>query len=144
MLGRLAKWLRMLGFDAVYVRDINDRELVRRARSEQRILLTRDTRLIQDFHLTKYLLIRSNDIHEQIREVHHRYNLRSGGRSRCVSCNGQLDEMSKEMAMDKVPDFVYLHCPSFSRCRSCGTIYWEGTHKTRFTREVEKLLVHGE
>ncbi len=140
MLGRLAKWLRLIGFDTIYIRDISDTELVRIARLEDRILLTRDTHLIRKYQLKDYFLLKSDNIYKQIHELKVRYNLLPENESRCTKCNGILKKISKEKAINRVPDYVYLNFNLFWQCRDCGSIYWEGSHMKNFDRSINQLF----
>ncbi len=145
MLGRLAKWLRMLGFDTIYIKDIRDKELVRIARLEGRTLLTRDTRLVKDHHLKNYTLLHSDDLSEQIEELNKTCQLEAIShqlKSRCANCNGVIREVPKETIVNEVPDYISLHFTSFQQCTKCGNVYWEGSHKADFNRKVNKLLRH--
>ncbi|NOY64481.1 MAG: hypothetical protein GXO97_03670 [Nitrospirae bacterium] len=135
MLGRLARWMRFLGYDVQYHRDIDDRALVRLARSEGRILLTRDRELTKRFTV-EHLLIESEDVKEQIKEVVTLFPKETASR-RCMHCNIPLEDIKKEMVQGLVPEYVYLHHRRFQRCSSCGRIYWEGSH----THNIWKILM---
>jgi len=141
MLGRLARWLRFLGFDTLYYAGISDKRLVRISREQERLILTRDTRLVQIKGI-QYLLIRENDSSKQLIEVMKELNIKKySPLSRCVSCNGRLDKVSDSMEVkDAVPEFVFLHARLFMKCRDCGKIYWEGSHSQHFRDNVLKAL----
>lgn len=134
MLGRLARWMRFLGYDVQYYRDIDDRALVRLARSEGRILLTRDRELTKRFTV-EHLLIESEDVKEQLREVVALFPVETSVR-RCMHCNIPLEDINREIVQGLVPEYVYLHHRRFQRCNRCGRIYWEGSH----TYNIGKLL----
>lgn len=142
MLGRLARWLRFMGFDTLYYPGINDSKLIRIAREQSRIILTRDTRLIKIKGLMNYLLISSEDPFQQLIEVLgafklHRFHLLS----RCVKCNGPLSEIQdKEAIRDSVPEYVFLNYSSFLKCNDCGRIYWEGTHPRKFKEQISEII----
>jgi uncharacterized protein with PIN domain len=142
MLGKLARWLRLLGFDTLYSSDISDRRLIRAAKEQDRLILTRDTRLVKIKGVKDYLLIKSNDSFEQLLEVIHTLKLKEFHLlSRCVTCNGQLSKLfDKTEIKDSVPDFVYLNFHTFLRCRDCGKIYWEGTHPKMFREKLTEVL----
>lgn len=142
MLGRLARWLRFLGFDTVYVPGISDRSLIRIAREEARTILTRDTRLVQIKALGSHLLISSNDPFQQLLETITSCKIRQFQLlSRCVACNGTLWEIRDKSEMkDSVPEYVFLHYNLFRRCADCGKIYWEGSHPRRFRENVCGML----
>lgn len=142
MLGRLARWLRLLGFDALYYSNISDYKLLKVAREQGRLILTRDTRLIKIKGIKDYLLIRSNDSFEQLLEVIEALNLRHFKLfSRCALCNGLLSRVSdKTEVKDSVPEFVFLNFHSFLRCSECGRIYWEGTHPKMLKDKLAEVL----
>ena len=144
MLGRLARWMRFLGFDTIYFRDIKDSKLIRVAREENRYILTRDTRLIQVKGLDRYLLIRANDPYEQLLEVIKSLHLKQFNLlSRCVECNGMLTKITdKQEVKDSVPEFVYLNSAVFMKCTECGKIYWEGSHPRQFREKIDSILKH--
>ncbi|MBM4140818.1 MAG: twitching motility protein PilT, partial [Nitrospira sp.] len=130
MLGRLARWLRLLGFDTLYYNDISDNRLLRIAKEQGRLILTRDTRLIKIKGIKDYLLIKANDSFSQLLEVIDTLKLTQFNLlSRCVKCNGMLTRiLDKNEIKDSVPEFVFLHFNLFLRCSDCGKVYWEGTH----------------
>jgi uncharacterized protein len=142
MLGRLARWLRFLGFDTVYVPGISDRSLIRIAREEARTILTRDTRLVQIKALGSHLLISSNDPFQQLLETISGCGITKFRLlSRCVACNGNLGEVrDKSEVKDSVPEYVYLHYNLFRKCAECGKIYWEGSHPKKFREDVRGML----
>ncbi len=142
MLGRLTRWLRLLGFDTQYYHDISDKQIIRIAKEQGRFILTRDTRLIKIKGIKDYLLIRTNDSFQQLLEVIRALNLQDFHLlSRCVSCNGQLSRLpDKTEIKDAVPDFVFLNFNSFLKCSDCGKIYWEGTHPKQFKEKLSKVL----
>ncbi len=142
MLGRLTRWLRLLGFDTQYYHDISDKQIIRIAKEQGRFILTRDTRLIKIKGIKDYLLIRTNDSFQQLLEVIRALNLQDFHLlSRCVSCNGQLSRLpDKTEIKDAVPDFVFLNFNSFLKCSDCGKIYWEGTHPKLFKEKLSKVL----
>jgi uncharacterized protein with PIN domain len=142
MLGRLTRWLRLLGFDTLYYHDISDTQIIRIAKEQERFILTRDTRLITIKGIKDYLLIRTNDSFQQLLEVIRSLNLQDFHLlSRCVSCNGQLSKLpDKTEIQDAVPDFVFLSFHSFLKCSDCGKIYWEGTHQKLFKEKLAQVL----
>jgi uncharacterized protein len=141
MLGRLARWLRFLGFDTLYYPDIPDGRLISIAREEDRCILTRDTRLIRIKGLKDYLLIHSNNTLQQLIEVIEPMQLeqiRLPGR--CVACNGLLKPVpDKNEVKDCVPEYVFLSFNMFSICPECGRVYWEGSHAGHFKEMLGKI-----
>lgn len=150
MLGRLARWLRLLGNDTLYYSDIEDSLLLRIAREEDRALLTRDTRLVKVRGLNKYLLLSENDPFEQLKKVITTFELIPPGKyikagaaiplNRCSLCNSVLDCVPKEQAKDRVPEYVYLTTESFKKCLKCDKFYWEGTHQERLRKKLMDIL----
>jgi uncharacterized protein len=142
MLGRLARWLRFLGFDTAYFPGISDNGLIRIALEQDRTILTRDTRLVKIRGLKKYLLIASDEPFQQLLETISTFRLRRFQLlSRCVACNGNLQKIrEKAEAKDSVPEYVFLHYDLFRKCEECGKIYWEGTHPRKFREDVRSVL----
>ena len=151
MLGRLARWLRLLGHDTLYFPSIEDSRLLRTAREENRTLLTRDTRLVKVKGLHNFLLLRENDPFEQLKAVIAQYNLyplqpTGGGGvetrpySRCSLCNSPLEEISPEQAKPFVPDYVYRTSSVVKRCPHCGKFYWKGTHAEKLQTKLREIL----
>jgi len=138
MLGRLAKWLRVLGMDVEYERDIDDDILIRRAIGEERLILTRDTRLVKRRLLKgRIFFVHDDHVEEQILEVTARFRPeRAGFFSRCLICNLPLVAVSADSVKDRVPPYVARTQSSFSTCRRCGRIYWPGTQRV----EMEKVI----
>ncbi|NWF51765.1 MAG: Mut7-C RNAse domain-containing protein [Nitrospirae bacterium] len=142
MLGRLARWLRLLGFDTLYDSNISDTKLIRIAKEQDRVILTRDTRLVKIRGMQNYLLINSNEPFQQLREVIHTLNLNDFHLlARCVICNGKLSRVTdKNEIRDLVPDYVFHNFQNFLRCHECGKIYWEGTHPEMFKEKLTEVL----
>ncbi|HUT52359.1 MAG TPA: Mut7-C RNAse domain-containing protein [bacterium] len=141
-LGKLCRWLRIIGQDAVYEREIADEELIARARSEGRTILTRDTRLAAKAPGAEVVLLDENYPAHQLREVVLRFGDRIEIRvfSRCVACNGEIEATAKEEVREKVPPFVFSTQEKFTRCKSCGKIYWQATHRERVDRALRDVL----
>jgi len=140
MLGRLARWLRVLGHDVAYGRHLGGRSLAACARRERRLLLTRDTRLVRDPHLPPHLFLASDDFREQLRQVAAAVPLRSGAPfGRCLDCNRRLDEVRREDVGGRVPAYVLATATRFRRCGRCGRLYWPATHHVHMRRELAIL-----
>jgi len=143
--GKLARWLRLMGYDARFFRGENDAELVAIALDEGRIILTRDTRIMQRRLVTKgklkALLIGSDQPHEQIRQVVDslRLDYRFNPFSLCLECNQPLVERKKAELKELVPPYVFKTQEQFRQCPACGRIYWRGTHWRAMTRRLEGL-----
>jgi len=147
MLGKLAKRLRMLGFDTAYERRIDDATLVRRAVEQGRTLLTRDTRLVQRRALKDnpagFLLVTSEQPEEQIREVFEHFGLRPA-RDRlltiCLRCNLPIEPVAAEHVRELVPPYVHATQKRFSRCPGCGRVYWRATHVESMMARLQRRL----
>ena len=138
--GRLARWLRALGYDASYHARIGDAELVREAAAESRVLLTRDRdltkrRVIQT-GLVRAILIRDDDVTKQLRQVFAELGLElNEALTRCIECNSELQSRVPATVAERVPPYVRRTQSRYSECPECGRIYWAGTHWQRM-REV--------
>jgi uncharacterized protein with PIN domain len=137
-LGGLAAYLRMLGFDTLYRNDFRDEELSGIASSEHRILLTRDRDLLKRSAVTHGYFVRENGSRDQLTGVLRRFDLAGcmAPFTRCMRCNGSLDEVSKEEAGGQVPPLSREHYDEFRRCRDCRKVYWNGSHHRRMQRFV--------
>jgi uncharacterized protein len=142
MLGSLAKWLRLTGFDTLYFRDIPDNELVRLARKEGRLLLTRDNGIAREARPGECLLIHSEKTLVQFREVISATGSPAADQRspRCSVCNGQLIQKQREEIRDAVPDYVYMQCNAFVKCENCGKVYWEGSHKKIIDAVIKDII----
>jgi hypothetical protein len=140
-LGRLARLLRLLGFDVWWSHDAEDQTLVDVSLAEQRILLTRDRPLLKRRALTHGLFVRSEDAEEQTLEVLQRLHLRQrlAPFTRCVRCNGTLAAVSKDEVIDRLQPLTRRYYDDFGRCTGCGQIYWPGSHHERLGRLVDRL-----
>jgi uncharacterized protein with PIN domain len=141
LLGRLAKYLRLLGFDTSYDRTLDDTGIIRIAQQEQRIILTRDRGLLKHGSVTHGYLVRSADTAKQAIEVVRRFDLACRLRpfSRCTVCNGIIEEVAKESVLGRIPPKAAVYYDRFSRCGSCGRIYWRGSHAERMEQTVHRL-----
>jgi uncharacterized protein with PIN domain len=142
MLGRLARWLRILGCDVVYEPFISDDDLIARAIHEHRIILTMDRRLTERESAKNSLLIKSPDYKEQLKHVIDYYNIdcKSSIFTRCLLCNTRLDPIDKEQIKDKVPPYVYSTQHEFDICQQCHRLYWSGTHRTKMLEMLDQIL----
>jgi len=128
MLGTLGNWLRLLGYDTAMAAAEPDAVLVRLARAEDRIILTRDRELAAHRGVLA-LLIRDDDLDRQLAQVAHDLPLPAPQPgSRCPHCNARLQEASKEAVAGQVPPYVLRSHDTFRRCPECGRVYWRGTH----------------
>lgn len=141
-LGRLARALRLLGYDAAYDRDVSDADLIDRARAESRIILTRDRELLKSGKVTHGVWVRSTDPPTQLVEVLDRFDLRASAKpfSRCTVCNGELVAVTPEDAAADAPPRVRERCREYHRCAECRKLYWKGTHVDRLEAFVRWAL----
>lgn len=130
MLGKLAKRLRLLGYDVLYDPSCDDNEIIRLALEEERTILTRDTGLVDRPIAKNHLFIKSDDPGDQIRQVIDDLDLSPGPEilTRCSVCNALLLKVSRQMVRDRVPEHVYRMKNDFKRCGLCSRIYWQGSH----------------
>lgn len=142
MLGRLARWLRVIGCDVVYRAHAADSEIARLAAAEQRVILTRDRQLPLEWRGPRCLLIESESVADQLRQVVDAFELdwRSRAFTRCTRCNAVLLEVSKQQVVGRVPTRVLLEQPRFARCPGCRRVYWSGSHARRMRRALERIL----
>ena len=145
MLGRLAKWLRIIGYDALYVRHLSPLGLLREARRQGRIVLTRDTRVARQRDAPPFLIVRSDRFREQLREVIDALALDPYGRllTRCVECNRLLEGADKGAVKARVPAYVWETQERFFRCPGCERVYWGATHREHILRELKEVAVVG-
>ena len=144
MLGTVAKWLRILGFDTEYAKSMDDAEILEKAVNEGRIILTRDRELRQRAVKSGIaaVYLESAELEEDMRAILKLYPPEPEKlMTRCTICNSELLEVEKEAAKGKVPEGVYERQDRFWYCERCGKIYWKGSHWKKmkeFVRKVEK------
>jgi len=140
MLGKLARWLRLMGFDTFYANDADDDFLKSLAVKENRLVLTRDAPLHQRIPKGKSLLVRHDRLVPQLKEVCRHFALdRFHLPPRCSHCNGELQPVLKEQIKNCLPPFVARTQSDFSQCRDCGKIFWPGTHLARINLFLMRL-----
>lgn len=142
-LGRLAAFMRMLGFDTMYRSCASDSELARTSAEQDRILLTRDRGLLMRGIVVHGYWLRNTDSRLQTEEVLKRYHLAFKARPwvRCMACNGKLSAVAKSQLANRVPPCALAIHNAFSECSECGRVYWKGSHFVRMQRWIEELLV---
>jgi uncharacterized protein with PIN domain len=143
-LGRLAAYLRMLGFDTWYERIADDARLAGISSSEARLLLTRDIGLLKRREIEEGYCVRSDRPREQLREICTRFALYShiAPFERCMNCNARLNRVSKTEVDPLLPPHTRETKNEFSRCPDCGKIYWRGSHHARMLGWIEDLVAH--
>lgn len=129
-LGKLAGYLRLLGFDTVYRNDFADPELASISSQKDRILLTRDRGLLKRKEVTHGYCVRADDPQQQLLEVLRRFDIAAMADpySRCARCNGLLAPVSKEKVLDRLKPLTKKYYDRFMQCQSCQQVYWEGSH----------------
>lgn len=143
MLGRLAKWMRIMGYDVAYYRRIGDRELVNMALKDSRMILTKDTLLIRRKKAKgNFFLVGGNSYKDQLKQVAKQFSLKPYKNllTRCIECNIPLTDIAKEKVRNDVPDHVYNSQDTFLTCPGCGKIYWPATHRDGIVKTLEEIF----
>jgi len=144
--GKLAKWLRMMGYDTRFFNGSNDSHMVAIALAEGRVILTRDTQIMRRRVVTsgqlKAILIRGDKPEQQMHQVIDSLNLDCQFRpfSICLECNQPLLPRSKEQVKDLVPPYVFQTQVKYVECPTCHRIYWRGTHWQAMTEKLKKFM----
>lgn len=143
--GKLARWLRMLGYDTLFINNIDDEELIAIGLKEKRALLTKDTQImlrrvvISD--RLKAILIQSDDVKAQLLQVVRAMKLDQERKfTLCLECNEPLVPKRKDEVQELVPPYVFKTQSQYFQCPTCHRIYWRGTHWQRMKQEVETLM----
>jgi len=140
-LGRLAGYLRLLGFDCLYRNDYDDDTVARLAGTEQRTVLTRDRALLRRKTITRGYFVREVRPRCQVKEVLSRFDLYRQVLpfSRCTRCNGTLQDVDKRTVEERLEPKTRKYYESFRICTACGQVYWQGSHHERSRKLVEEL-----
>ncbi len=143
--GKLAKWLRIMGYDTLFFRDIDDGNLVEIALAENRVLLTRDTHIMKRKVVAggevTAVLIEDDALKKQLALVMDQTGIDGQLRfSRCIECNQPLEDRNKSDVAHLVPPHVYATQQQYMQCVLCGKVYWRGTHWERMERELKSLV----
>lgn len=141
-LGRLAAYLRMLGFDTLYRNNYHDEELAQVSHDETRILLTRDVGLLKRSLVIYGYYVRSTHRQRQLEEIAARYDLLrlTEPFKHCMKCNGLLEKVTKDAIRPRVPDGTAEHYDEFHRCQSCERVYWKGAHYQRMQELLDQVM----
>ena len=141
-LRKLARLLRLLGFDTAHSDDVEDAEIVTIAANEGRIILTRDRQLLKHSAVTHGYWVRSTQPLEQAREVVHRFDLASQAQPfrRCLSCNGLVKPVDKKEVLPRIPPKTALWQDEYFICQACDKLYWRGTHFPKLQHMIERIL----
>jgi hypothetical protein len=143
MLGKLAKALRLLGYDAIYDQGEDLAQLIRLAREQDRIILTRNTKLAPRRPEDRIVRVANDDPKLQLRELHEKGHIafdEEKSFSRCLVCNVLLDGITRKEVEGKVPDFIFHNYQEFYRCSQCGRIYWPGSHQQHMQKRIKEIL----
>ena len=144
--GKLAKWLRMMGYDARFFEGSNDSQMIAIALAENRVILTRDTQIVRRRLITsgqlKAILIQSDEPERQMRQVIDALKLDCQFQpfSICLECNQPLVERSREQVKDLVPPYVFQTQNQYMECPACHRIYWRGTHWQAMTKNLKRFI----
>ena len=143
MLGKLAKELRMLGYDAAYYRGQDAHELIQLARQQERVILTRHKELTRNTEKDRVIQIEEEKPSLQLKELLDRSVIALNEASlfsRCLLCNFPLDEMTTEEVEGKVPEFIFYQENEFYACPQCHRIYWPGSHLEKMEKRLKALI----
>ena len=142
MLGRLARWLRVLGYDTTYDETLADPELVRRAQEEQRLLLTRDRHLLKELRPLRAHEVRQDDPLAQLHDLVSTLALPPPAAlfTRCLLCNAPLRAVAEAEALPLLPEGMRGVPGPVRRCPQCGRLYWDGSHVRRMRAALERVL----
>jgi len=143
MLGKLTRWLRMLGQDVEYSRSVEDKKLIEMAKKEQRTILTRDLKLYQQAMMqgVNAVLVEASTGAEKLADLARRFNFKleiDVTVSRCPKCNTKIRPVPKDMVIDRVPKTTSTYYNEFWECPSCGQVYWQGAHWKRIEKTLEE------
>ena len=141
MLGKLARRLRIMGYDTYFDPKMDDHDILKLSKEEGRSIVTRDTQMAK-IRGAKLFLLRSTDIAEQLKEISKLAKIRldsSRSFSRCPGCNTPVKDVSKEEVKKIVPKFVYETLNKFSYCPKCKKAYWQGTHYEKLLKELKNI-----
>ena len=141
-LGKLAKALRILGFDTIYENDISDKTIVEVAEKEQRIVLTRDIGLLKHKSIKSGYWLRNQLVDDQLQEVIRRFDLVPQVRlfKRCLVCNGEIEEVTKEAVLERLPPKTIMYFNEFFQCSVCNRVYWKGSHYDNMLEMLKRNL----
>lgn len=143
--GKLAGWLRMMGYDSRFFDGSDDSALVATAQAEDRVILTRDTRIMRRRVVAKgqlkAVLIQSDEPERQMQQVINslKLDVQFQPFSLCLECNQPLVESSREQVKDRVPPYVFRTQGQYMECPACRRIYWRGTHWQAMSRQLERF-----
>ncbi|MEM2320835.1 MAG: DUF5615 family PIN-like protein [Candidatus Bathyarchaeia archaeon] len=143
MLGKVARWLRMLGYDTKYANDLNDYEILKIAADEKRIILTKDYQLFRKANANgiKAVFIEGRSHIEKLADLSRQLNIKLEidiKKSRCPKCNSAIKPVNKESVKGKVPSSTHKIYNEFWICTGCGQIYWKGSHWNKINNSLDQ------
>jgi len=140
-LGKLARLMRLMGFDTLYRNDYDDPEIVRLSIAENRAVITRDRALLHARVIDYGYCIMSTDATEQLSGVIRRFNLQNSivPFSRCLACNGKLYPVDKASIITQLEPLTIQFFDTFFRCNDCGKVYWRGSHAEKLEKTVSRF-----
>lgn len=143
-LGKLTRYLRLLGFDSLYRNDYSDDRIVRISNTEERIILTRDRGILKRKAVNRGYWIRGHSPKQQAREVVRKFDLSGSIRPFrfCLTCNGKITEVSKKDVEELLPPRTRQYYQKFYRCTECNRVYWEGSHFLRMKKLIDEIKNH--
>ena len=141
-LGKLAKYLRLMGFDTLYFNHIDDNDLLALAAAENRVVLTRDKFLSERKTDARIVFLKDTDTRRALREVLNTFDIRQvpASFSRCIVCNTPLQVVEKEQILHRIPPKVIEHFSYFEYCPACDRIYWHGDHYRHMQQFLRSVL----
>jgi len=145
-LGKLARQLRMLGFDVLYERYYTDSEMIERALKGKRLILTRDQGILKQKRVNHGYWIRSTQVQEQLFEVINKFDLCNQIKPfiRCMICNGLIKAVEKSQIIEFIKVNTARHYDEFFRCSTCNKIYWKGSHYKKMENYIKRICYHAE
>ena len=141
-LGRLTKWLRLLGFDTLYESELSGKKFIE-SLEKDRILLTRTRRIQKQFASRKLIFVESDHLVQQLNQIFRELGLKAAQTrpfSRCLQCNVSLVAVEKTSLWGRVPDYIFETHDRFQKCPECDRIYWPGSHNQRSLEKIRQLL----
>ncbi|MBE0515082.1 Mut7-C RNAse domain-containing protein [Sulfurimonas sp.] len=141
-LGKIAKYLRIFGFDTLYFQSIDDDDIIEIAQKEERVLLTSDKVLYERMRHHNALYLAHAGFEEHLREIFYHYKLFDKVKplSICIKCNGELEEIDKLEIIDELKAKTKKYFDTFARCKECGRVYWHGDHYKNMLKFVDEFI----
>jgi uncharacterized protein with PIN domain len=139
MLGRLARWLRLIGYDTVYAAGLSDHQIAAHARAEGRTVLTRDQDLMQRRGID-CIYVRSQDLEEQLEQIVTYLGYPETGVPRCAECNTPLVPAAPQEIRSRIPPYVFDTHDQFHLCTECDKVYWPGSHWKSVQQVLARLF----